>query len=239
MNGMHCCVINCSAVCFTPVHCCSTSTRMSLLCYFKTSSDTAKLPGLCSPLSMTMPSSSIESANAEVKRVIEVNRVIESERNACRGKGGHCEKFSPKLRLGIEKCTAVNRVAAMITVHSYAKRLALKESSVRTWKNTYTWEIQPRQGGIFYSSEKFTREDLEERPSLSLRQSAWQARAYITAILNTVMSMSCAEGIIRSHDSNFVASDGVYVLLTKDREINILRHMVLSSAELAPRRKCQ
>ena len=44
---------------------------MSLLRYFKASSDTAKLPDSRGPLSMKVPPSSIESANAEVKRVIE------------------------------------------------------------------------------------------------------------------------------------------------------------------------
>ena len=44
------------------------ATGMSLLLY--SSSDTTKLPDPRGPLSTTVPSSSIESANAEVKRVI-------------------------------------------------------------------------------------------------------------------------------------------------------------------------
>ena len=44
---------------------------MSLLRYFKASSDTTKLPDPRGPLSKTVPSSSIESAYTEVKRVIE------------------------------------------------------------------------------------------------------------------------------------------------------------------------
>ena len=44
---------------------------MSLLHHFKVSSDTTKLPDPRGPLSTTVPSSSIESANAEVERVIE------------------------------------------------------------------------------------------------------------------------------------------------------------------------
>ena len=47
------------------------STGMSLLRYFKASSGTAKLPDPCGPQSTTIPLSSTESANAEVKRVIE------------------------------------------------------------------------------------------------------------------------------------------------------------------------
>ena len=58
---------------------------------------TAKLPDPRGPLSMTVPSSSIESANAEVKRV------IETEESADRQKRGHYEKFSPELRFQIGK----------------------------------------------------------------------------------------------------------------------------------------
>ena len=45
---------------------------MSLLRCFKVSSDTTKLPDPRGPLSTTVPSSSIESANTEVKQVIEI-----------------------------------------------------------------------------------------------------------------------------------------------------------------------
>ena len=56
---------------------------MSLLLYFKASSDTTKFPDPRGPLSTTVPSSSIESANAQVKRVI---KTVESESfDAARG----------------------------------------------------------------------------------------------------------------------------------------------------------
>ena len=65
---------------------------MSLLCYFKASSDTTKLLDPRGPLSTTVPSSSIESANTKV------NQVIEIEESSERRKRGHCEKFSPDFR---------------------------------------------------------------------------------------------------------------------------------------------
>ena len=83
---------------------------MSLLRYFKASSDTTKLPDPCGPLSMTVPSSSIESANTEVKRV------IETEESSDRRRRGQYEKFSPELRFQIGKHAAENGVAA--TMHS-------------------------------------------------------------------------------------------------------------------------
>ena len=67
---------------------------------------------------MTVPSSSIESANAEVKRV------IETEESSDRRKRGHYEKFSPELRFQIGKQAAENGVVAMM--HFYAKKSVLK-----------------------------------------------------------------------------------------------------------------
>ena len=57
---------------------------MSLLLYFKVSSDTTNLPDPHGPLSTTVPSLSIESANAEVKRVIKQKslRVLIDEKEA-------------------------------------------------------------------------------------------------------------------------------------------------------------
>ena len=52
-------------------------------CIFNVSSDSTKLPDPRGPLSTTVLSSSIESANAEVKRV------IETEKSSDRRKRGH------------------------------------------------------------------------------------------------------------------------------------------------------
>ena len=68
---------------------------MSPLHFFKLSSNTTKLPDPHSPLSTMVPLSSIESANTEVKRV------IESEEGTNCGKRGHYEKFLPELRFEI------------------------------------------------------------------------------------------------------------------------------------------
>ena len=88
----------------------------------KASSDTTKLPDPCGPLPTTVPSSSIESANAEVKQV------IETEESSDRRKRGHCEKFSPERRFQIGKYAAKNGVAE--TMRFYAKKFVLKESSI-------------------------------------------------------------------------------------------------------------
>ena len=64
-----------------------------------------------------MPSSSIESANTEVKRVIETE-------SSDRRKRGHYEKFSPELRFQIGKQAAENGLVALM--HFYAKKFILK-----------------------------------------------------------------------------------------------------------------
>ena len=113
---------------------------MSLLCYFKASGDTAKLPNSHGPLSTKVPSSAIESANAEVKRVIETG-----ERGADRRKRGCYDKFSPELKLQIRRRAAENRVAATMRFYMYAKKFVLKESSIR---KAYTREIPSKKGDI-------------------------------------------------------------------------------------------
>ena len=45
-------------------------------------------------------------------------------------------KFSPELRFEIGKCAAENGVSAMIRFYA-TKKLALKESSMRTWENSF------------------------------------------------------------------------------------------------------
>ena len=206
---------------------------MSLLRYFKPSSDT-KLPDPRGPLSTTVPSS-IAAANAEVKRV------IETKENSDGQKRGHYEKFSPELRFQIGKHAAENRVAA--TMWFYAKKFVLKESSVRTWKNAYTREVHSKRGDI--TALKSLPEKKRGRPYLLGEELDKQVRAYVTslrsngAVVNTAIVMSCAEGIVKSHDSNLLASNGGHILLTKNWGKSICVVWDSSSAELALRRKFQ
>ena len=73
---------------------------------------------------MKVLSSSIESANAEVKRVIETD----AESGADRRKRGCYEKFSPELKFQIGKHAAENGVAAMMRF--YAKKFVLKPTNL-------------------------------------------------------------------------------------------------------------
>ena len=115
---------------------------MALYCYFKRHSDD-KLPDPRGLLSIKIPSTSITSANVEVRHVV-------NQEPASRGPYA---KFTaePQIvsftilslaeqRAVIGKRAAEHGVAA--TIHFYAKEFPnLKESSVCSWKSTYTSEI--------------------------------------------------------------------------------------------------
>ena len=153
--------------------------------------------------------------------------MIESEENANRGKRGHYEKFSPELRFEIGKRAAEKGVAAMMRF--YAKKFVLKESSVQTWKNAYTQEIRSRRGEI--TALKSLPKKKRGRPYLLGEELDKQVRAYVTslrcnsAVVNTAIVISCAEGMIKNHNSNLLASNGGHILLTKNWGESILRRM--------------
>ncbi len=72
------------------------------------------------------------------------------------------------------------------------------------------------------------------RPLLLEEELDRQVQAYITAlrsnkaVVNTAIVMSCAEGIVRSKNSNLLFSNGGHIALTKDWAKSILHRMVRS-----------
>ena len=89
------------------------------------------LPKPDGPLSAVMPSSSILTANKEVKTILDCS-------NDCKKKRGNYEHFSITDKGKIAKYAAENGVTAAIRQlsHNFPGCL-LKESSVRTWKMKY------------------------------------------------------------------------------------------------------
>ena len=101
---------------------------MALYRYFKQHSDD-QLPDPQGPLSIEVPSTSIVSANEEVRHVV-------SKEPAKRGPYAN---FTAE----IGKRAVEYRIVAAIRY--YLKKYPdLKESSVRTWKNAYTSETKKR-----------------------------------------------------------------------------------------------
>lgn len=104
---------------------------MALYRYFKKADRC--LPDPTGPLSREIPSS-ISKANEEVDAVL----------NRESGKRG------PYLRLTSEEKAQIGKMAlengAAATVRSYAKKFpGLKESSIRTWRDTYRTEVRKRR----------------------------------------------------------------------------------------------
>ena len=71
------------------------------------------------------------------------------------------------------------------------------------------------------------------RPLLLGAELDRQVQAYVTtlrkngAVVNTAIIMACAEGIVRSKDSNLLCSNGGYISLTKDWGKSLMRRMGL------------
>ena len=193
---------------------------MALYHYFKQHPD-EKLPDPQGPLLIKMPSSSIASANGEV-------RSVASQEPASRGA---YSKFTSEQKAVIGKRAAEHGVAA--TIHFYANKFPnLKESSVHTWKSAYTLEIKKRRReGHNDLSVKTLHEKKRGRPLLLGDELDMQVRAYLTtlrengAVVNTAIAIACAKGIGTSKDSNPLASKGGHIALTKHRGRHLLNRM--------------
>ena len=132
-----------------------------------------KLPDPQGPLSIEISSTAIVSANEEVRRVVSKESVKQR---------GPYAKFTAEQRAAIGKRAAEHGVAA--TVRYYRKQYAnFKESSVRTWKKTYTLEMEKRrrQGHEDVSVKKLP-EKKRGRPFILGEELEMQVRAYLNAL---------------------------------------------------------
>ena len=105
---------------------------MVLYRYFKRHSDN-KLPDPRGPLSIKIPSTSIASANVEVRDVV-------GQESASRGP---YVKITAEQRAVIGKRAAEHGIAAAIRF--YTKFDNLKESRMHTWERSTSWKS--RKGG--------------------------------------------------------------------------------------------
>ena len=193
---------------------------MALFRYFKR--EKGNLPDPHGPLARSVPSTSIAAANSEVSTAIDT-----ASRNS--GKRGHYEKYTPQQKAMIGKTAAEHGVAA--SVRRYMKDFPnLKENTVRDWRNAHRLELKKR--GRNRGEESINITELPQkkrgRPLLLGEELDKQVQAYLTsfresgAVVNTAITMACAEGIVRSADSNLLAVNGGHILITKDWAKNIL-----------------
>ena len=73
-----------------------TSEKMALFCYFKSNADT-NLPDHLGPLSKTVPSTDIASANGEAKHVFEAQQAMQPTKRDKQGSQSIHENFFCKM----------------------------------------------------------------------------------------------------------------------------------------------
>ena len=140
-------------------------------------------------------------------------------RKAC----GEYDVFTPEEKARIAKCAveigvtcAIRRLSKQFTDRS------LKESSVRTWTKQYIKELERnKMSGMPHKTP--TKLETKKRgcPLLLGEELDGQVKMYITAlrsnsaVINSAIVMACAEGLVKSHDSNLLQSNGGHIVFTK------------------------
>ncbi len=199
---------------------------MSLLKYFKRAEkgETNGLPDPQGPLSEIIPSSSISAANSEVEKCGHLEAASGKKRS-------HYAKFTPEQKAEVGCRAAEHGVAS--TIHHYASQFTLKETTIRGWRDSYIKEIKKRKMENKPVNVTKLPEKRRGRPLLLGEELDRQVQAYITAlrsngaVVNTAIVKACAEGIVRSKDSNLLFSKGGHIALTKDWAKSILHRMGL------------
>ena len=105
---------------------------MTLLKFLKLDPVKKRLPHPSGPLSTIIPSSSIAAANEEMKMIVTAGED--------KKEWGPYVKFSSEAKLIIARYAAENGIT--VSLRHFATRFPdLKESSVRTWRNSYQTEL--------------------------------------------------------------------------------------------------
>ena len=198
---------------------------MSLYKYFMIK-DKVKLPHPTGPLSLSLSSSAIVAANTEVTKAVE-----SMDSGKASSKRGEYTKFSAAVKIELAKYAAQHEVAA--TLRHYAPKYpGLKESTVRTWRDSYTAELNTR---VKRKDDKIEVDELPAkkrgRPFLLGEDLDRQVRTYLTDLrangspVNTAITLGVAEGIIKNEDSNLLATNGGHIVLTKHWAKGLLTRM--------------
>ena len=184
---------------------------MALLKYFK---KVSALPNPDGPLSDHMPSAAIASANSEVKDLVTEDKKAK--------KRGRYETYSDKDKARVAKRAAEFGVTS--SLRHFSKEFAdrpLKESTVRTWMKAYKKESAVRYKlGQNLSIDQFATKK-RGHPFLLGEELDRQLQEYIKglreskAVINSAIVISAAEGIIKSHRSDWLESNGGHIKLSK------------------------
>ena len=156
-----------------------------------------------------------------------------SENSESKKCGPYSKSFSPQVKAEIGRYAAENGVAS--TLRRYvSKHPDLKESTVRTWRNTYSQKLKKRvrsgtEAGATSIQELPSKR--RGRPHLLGEELDKQVQSYLIAlrergvVVNTAIVLACAEGIVKNYDSNILAANGGHLVLTSNWGKSVLRQM--------------
>ena len=198
---------------------------MSLFKYF--SKVQTSLPDPSGPLVRSVPKSSILAANAKVRQLVE----SESKPSPlCNKKTrGIYARFTQEQKARIGKYASQNGVTAAVRhfIHEFP---ALKENTVRDWRNAYQLEVKKQSRTDDVEVHELPARK-RGRPLLLGEELDRQVQAYLTnlrecgGVVNTAIAMACAEGVVKSADANMLGCNGGHIHITRDWGKNILHRM--------------
>ena len=145
-------------------------------------------------------------------------------------------KYTAEQKAEIGKRAAENGVVSAIRYFSKnSKYPNLKESSVRDWRNAYTRELKMKCRESNESKPVVTElvQKKRGRPLLLGNELDEYVKTYLHfvrekgGVVNTAITIACAEGIIINHDSNLLTCNGGPISLTKDWGKYLLQRMGL------------
>ena len=198
---------------------------MDLFRYFKRQN--TELPDPHDPLAQSVLSSAIVAANSKVISVMESGASVGLDSHTSKIKRGQYGKYSSEQKAMIGKRAVEHSEIAAVWYYVSRGFSNLKENTVMDWRIAYRLELKKRardrsdevsEGGISISDLP---QKIRGHPLLLGEELDKPVQAYLTsfresgAFVNTAITMACAEGIVRSADSNMLAVNGGRILITK------------------------
>ena len=180
---------------------------MSILKYFKrvdngSCSNTNTLPDPEGPLSTSVPSEAIATANKRVRDV------LDKSSDGKKSQRGSYQILTPAQKLLIgQRAAEFGTTAAIKCFAKKYPELSLKETTVRRLKNQYQDELHVKQE--VPTAEAFAGKK-NGRPLMIGEELDKQVQEYITYMrstgttVNTAVVIACAEGILMHEDTNLL-----------------------------------
>ena len=195
---------------------------MSILQYYKRVSSTYPTPN--GPLSRSIPSAAIASANREISQMLATNTSQSRKR-------GPYHKFSPRERAVIGKYAAESGVLAAKRKFSQKLGKNISENTIRGFKVCYETELSRKRSAGEDLSVKVLPPNKRGRPLMLGEKLDFMVQKYILktrengGTINTDIVISVAMGILKALDRTRLAEYGGPATLTKSWGKLLLKRM--------------